>query len=85
MSEITNATQARDAFMFMRTQLYRTDRSKDALQLCGNIDSMISQLSALEVQVRRGRMKDKYVAQLQKVKDAIDILESEIFLARLLS
>jgi hypothetical protein len=64
-------------------ELRNSQYNSDLYKLYSNIDSMITELSKMEVYDRQYKTKDRIIAQSNKIKQSIDYLEKMILILKL--
>lgn len=64
--------------------LRNSQYNPDLYKLYSNIDSMITELSKMEVHDRQYKTKNRIIAQSNKIKQSIDYLEKMILILKLL-
>lgn len=83
--DFNTAEEARDIIMDLRRQLNRLPYNPDLHKLCHNIGEMNSELSRIEVDMRRTHKSQKFDAYKEELVKAIKHLEHLILMAKLMA
>jgi len=81
--DFSNAIEARTILSDYRSNL-RGVYSPDIEKMYDNIDQMITELSKLEVTVRRSRNKSKVVDKIQEIAEAMSVMEQYVMMYKLM-
>jgi hypothetical protein len=78
---ITNSLDWPKVRAELESKISQLDYSPDIRKMLKNIDSMITDLSKIEVEARRTRRDNHAKAQLEKINLAVDTVEKWIVMA----
>lgn len=82
--KITVSTEWQEVHRQIRAEMNTIGYNSDLDRFVKNIDTMVSELSKIEVVARRTKSTVLYSERLQSINDAIDRLEKLILMAKLM-
>ena len=82
--KITVSTDWQEVHRQIRAEMNTIGYNSDLDRFVKNIDTMVSELSKIEVVARRTKSTVLYSERLQSINDAIDRLEKLILMAKLM-
>ena len=83
--KITNSLEWDQVRRELKAQIEKLPYDPSIRQMVKNIDKMVSELSKIEVEVRRTKVSYYADAQLTKINDAISVINKILVIAILLS
>lgn len=83
--KINNSIEWTDVSFELDQLLVSVDFNPDLHKLFFNIQSMVTELSKIEVELKRTRNTRRFEEQLEKINQAIDYLEKLVLMAKLIN